>query len=203
MSRKEHTSQEIHAKGPFTRSPVPYAPRNKWKARVWREGDLVVKDYSLSPFFPKVYGRLCIRWEATALKRLQGVKGVPRLIERSGPYTLKMTTVPGVPISKMKKGDLSEQYLSRLKALFTQMHSRGVAHGDAHQRNILVHNEHPYLVDFSTAYVKGRVPILDNYFFQCFVMLDLERLYKVEKRFFGSGVPPRMFFLYRLVKRLK
>ena len=162
-----------------------------------------MKDYSLSSFFPKLYGRLCIRWEAAALKKLQGVTGVPQLIERPSPYTLKMSTVPGVPISKMKKGDLSELYLRRLKALFRQMHARGVAHGDAHQRNILIHNDRPYLVDFSTAYVKGRVPFVDNYIFRCFMLLDLERLYKVEKRFFGRGVPPKMFLLYRLVKRSK
>lgn len=182
---------------------IPYEPRNKWKARVWREGNTIIKDYTPNPFFPKMYGRLCIRWEAAALNRLSGLRGVPALIDRLGPYTLKMSAVPGIPISKVKKGALSEVYFQRLVDLFKQMHQRGVAHGDAHQRNILIYEDFPYLVDFSTAYVKGRSPVLDGYIFRCFVQLDFERLYKVERKFFGRGTPPKMFFLYRIFKRCK
>ncbi len=180
---------------------IPYAPRNKWKAIVRREGDTIIKDYSSNPLIPKLYGRICINWEAAALERLEGLHGVPTLLEKPNPFMLKMSAVPGQPISKIKKGSLSEQYFQRLVALFSAMHARGVAHGDAHQRNILVHNDFPYLVDFSTAYVKGRVPLIDNYLFNCFVLLDLERLYKVENRFFARGNPPKMFLLYRVFKR--
>ncbi|RLB43997.1 MAG: hypothetical protein DRH12_01400 [Deltaproteobacteria bacterium] len=182
---------------------VPYAPRNKWKAKVWREGDIIVKDYSSNPMIQKLYGRLCINWEAAALQRLSGLEGIPSFIERTGPYTLKMSAVPGIPISKMEKGTISEIYFQRLVKLFEQIHQRGVAHGDAHQRNILIHNDFPYLVDFSTAYVKGRFPVFDDYVFKCFVQLDLERLYKVEKKFFDRGTPPKMFMLYRVFKRSK
>ncbi len=182
-------------------SSIPYAPRNKWKASVRQQGDIIIKDYGSNPFIPKIYGRICIKWEAQALEKLKGLEGVPRLIDRPNPYMLRMSVVPGIPISKEKKGSLSEVYFQRLVRLFEAMHARGVAHGDAHQRNILIHEDLPYLVDFSTAYVKGRMPILDNYLFNCFVLLDLERLYKVEKKFFGRGRPPRMFFLYRIFKR--
>lgn len=185
-----------------TANEIPYLPRNRWKALVRREGDIIIKDYSASPPGARFYGRICIAWEASALERLRGLPGIPLVLEKPGPYTLKMTAVPGQPISKMKRGDLSEAYFSRLVALFEQMHTRGVAHGDAHHRNILVHNELPYLVDFSTAYVRGRLPVLDHTIFKWFVLLDLERLYKVEKKFFGRGTPPKMFFLYRVMKRL-
>ncbi len=186
-----------------TNNSVPYSPRNKWKASVIRQGDIIIKDYGANPFIPRLYGRICIGWEAKALEKLQGLEGIPALIGRPNPYMLKMATVPGIPISKIEEGSMSELYFERLVALFHAIHARGVAHGDAHQRNILIHNDFPYLVDFSTAYVKGRVPVLDNYVFRCFVLLDLERLYKVEKRFFGRGRPPRMFLLYRLLKRTR
>ncbi len=114
-----------------------------------------------------------------------------------------MKAVPGIPISKLKKGALSETYFDKLRELFSRIHRKGVAHGDAHMRNILIHRDDPYLVDFSTAYVKGRFPLIDSYIFKCFVLLDLERLYKVEKKFFGRGEPPRMFLFYRLVKGVK
>ncbi len=184
----------------FSKQSIPYAPRNKWKAKVTREGDIITKDFSHAPFVPRLYGRICVRWETSALARLEELEGIPDFIDMPSPYCFRMKAVPGIPISKLNKGALSESFMERLKTLFAKMHSKGVAHGDAHMRNILIHDDKPYLVDFSTAYVRGRIPLMDSYVFKCFVLLDLERLYKVEKKFFGRGEPPRMFFLYRLFK---
>jgi len=111
--------------------------------------------------------------------------------------------VPGEPLDRMKRGELSEAFFKRLVSLLGQVHERGVAHGDLHQRNILAFEERPYLIDFSTAYVTGRLPVWDAAVFGWISLLDLERIYKVEKKFFGRGTPPRMFFLYRIIKRGK
>jgi len=45
--------------------------------------------------------------------------------------------------------------------------------------------------------------VLDGWIFRNMILLDLERLYKVEKRFFDRGEPPKMFFLYRMIKRFR
>jgi len=103
----------------------------------------------------------------------------------------------------MKSGELSESCFETLGSLIQGIHERGVAHGDLHQRNILVDQDRPSIIDFSTAYVKGRVPLLDGWIFRNMISLDLERLYKVERRFFDRGAPPRMFFLYRMIKRFR
>ena len=182
---------------------VPYRPRNVWKASVRRQGDVIVKEHSGAPFIPRLFGRISLSWEEAALRRLEGMEGVPAFIRRPSPYAIHISALEGRPLDKMKSGDLSESCFETLGSLIQGIHERGVAHGDLHQRNILVDQDRPSIIDFSTAYVKGRVPLLDGWIFRNMISLDLERLYKVERRFFDRGAPPRMFFLYRMVKRFR
>mgnify|MGYP002641913230 CR=1 FL=1 len=196
--------------GPWYRRPLQmavsqpeYAPRNRWKATGTHDGDSFLKDYGQNPFLARWYGRLCLHWEEAALRRLSGVEGVPVFLERPTPFSLRMSNVPGRALAGLKRGEVSPLFMERLEELFARVHERGVAHGDAHKRNILIDDDRPYLIDFSTAFVRGRMPVLDKILFNWFQMLDQERLYKVRKSFFDGGTPPRMFFLYRLIKRLK
>ena len=182
---------------------IPYRPRNIWKGEIRAGNGWVEKDYGAAPFPPRLYGRICLHWEAVALRRLKGIEGVPAYIGRATRNSIRMTRLPGIPLDKLEIGELSELCFHRLQDLIHAMHSRGVAHGDLHMRNISVHEEKPYVIDFSVAYVRGRLPVLDKGFFRFFVLLDLERLYKIEKKFFRKGSPPKMFYLYRLVKGIK
>jgi serine/threonine protein kinase len=182
---------------------VPYRPRNVWKASVRQEGDVIVKEYTGAPFIPRLFGRISLSWEEAALRRLEGVEGVPAFIRRPSPHAIQISAVRGHPLDKMRKGELSESCFKNLVSLMHAIHERGVAHGDLHQRNILVDQDRPSVIDFSTAYVKGRVPLFDGWILRNMILLDLERLYKVEKRFFDRGTPPRMFLLYRMVKRFR
>ncbi len=180
---------------------IPFKPRNIWKARLSMDKESIVKDYTDNPLVARLFGRFCLNREERALRRLDGVEGVPRLLGRPTPYRLAMTRVPGTPLARIAKGELAEPFLARLKSLFEEMHGRGVAHGDAHFRNILVHDGRPYLVDFSTAYIKPEGRPYSRRLFSWFRLLDLERIYKVERHFFGRGEAPRMFLLYRIIKR--
>jgi len=182
---------------------VTYSPRNVWKASVRQEGDAIVKDYSRGPFIPRLFGRISLSWEEAALKKLEGIEGVPAFISRPSPHEIRISALKGRPLDKVKVGELSESYFEKLVSLIHSIHKRGVAHGDLHQRNILVDQDRPSVIDFSTAYVKGRVPLADGRIFRNIILLDLERLYKVEKKFFDGGEPPRMFFLYRMIKRFR
>ena len=166
---------------------VPYRPRNVWKASVRREGDVITKEYSGAPFIPRLFGRISLSWEEAALRRLEGMEGVPAFINRPSPHAIQISAVMGRPLDKMKIGELSESCFKELVSLIHGIHDRGVAHGDLHQRNILVDQDRPSVIDFSTAYVKGRVPLFDGWIFRNMILLDLERLYKVEKKFFDRG----------------
>jgi len=182
---------------------VTYRPRNVWKASVRQEGDVIVKEYSGAPFIPRLFGRISLSWEEAALRRLEGIPGVPALISRPSPHAIQISAVKGLPLDKMRSGELSESCFEKMVSLIRRIHERGVAHGDLHQRNILVDQDRPSVIDFSTAYVKGRMPLLDGWILRNMILLDLERLYKVERKFFDRGVPPRMFFLYRMIKRFR
>ena len=195
---KEETDKP-HVKG----SGIHFSRRNIWKGNVYREGNYIVKDYSNNSFIPKLFGAICIYLETSAMKKLEGIKGIPSFHSKPTAFCLKMEAVPGIPLASLKKGEISQKFFNRLVSLFDQIHARGVVHVDAHMRNILVNNEMPYLVDFSTAYIKGRLPFLEPGLFKVLVLLDKERLYKVERFFFDRGVPPDMFFLYKKLKRLR
>jgi hypothetical protein len=182
---------------------VPYGQRNIWKGEIKAGKGWIEKNYGAAPFLPRLYGRICLHYEEVALRRLNGFEGVPVYLGRPMRNSIRMTRLPGVPLDKLKPGELSEICFHRLQGLIHAMHHRGVAHGDLHMRNILIHEDHPSVIDFSVAYVRGRVPILDKGLFRLFMLLDLERIYKIEKAFFGTGTPPKMFYLYRLIKGTK
>lgn len=187
----------------------PYQARNRWKAKIWPSGERIEKSFENRSFLVGLYGRFSIYLEKMALLRLEGLEGIPLFLGCPQAFTIRMSRVDGVPLDKMEPGNLSEACFLRLKELVRRMHDRGVAHGDLHMRNILIHENKPYIIDFSTAYVQGRLPLLkyrfmelaDRRLFRFVKLLDIERIYKIEKRFFGRGNPPRMFYLYRLVKR--
>jgi len=182
---------------------IPYRPRNIWKGEVRFIDGHIEKNHDMNPFLPRLYARICLNFEETALKRLKGIRGVPQFIERPTKTCIRMTAVPGVPLEKLQKGNLSELCFSRIKDMIAEIHKNGVAHCDLHMRNILVDNDDPYIIDFATAYTLGLFSIADRKIFELLVKLDLQRLYKIEKKFFGRGTPPKMFFLYYLIKGLK
>ena len=129
---------------------------------------------------------------------------MPRFLGRPHPLAIRIEAVPGTPVERMRKREtVSEAFLADLKRVFREMHDRGVAHGDAHMKNILAEGDSAYLIDFSTAWVAGRFPLLDPLCFGKLAALDDLRLFKVERSFFDRGEPPRMFLLYRLLKRTK
>ncbi|MCU0724939.1 MAG: hypothetical protein MUE73_03990 [Planctomycetes bacterium] len=182
---------------------IPYARRNDWKARISRDGDTVVKDYRGVRYPHLVLGKLFLDDEETALRRLAGVRGVPRFLGRPNPLAIRIEAVPGTPVEKMRKRErVSEAFLEDLRRVFSEMHERGVAHGDAHMKNILAAGDAAFVIDFATAWVRGRFPLLDPVVFPRLARLDDLRVFKVEDAFFHRGEPPRMFFLYRLLKRV-
>jgi hypothetical protein len=182
---------------------IPYGQRNVWKGAIRPGKGWIEKGYGDAPLLFRLYGRFCLFNEKRALERLKGIGGVPLFLGRLSRDAIKMTRLQGTPLEKFKRGDLTELCFERLREVIDRIHGRGVAHGDLHMRNILVHEEEPSIIDFSNAYVRGSLPVLDEGFFRLFVQLDLHCLFKVEKKFFEKGKPPRMFYLYRLVKGRK
>jgi hypothetical protein len=200
---KKYTDLKDQGATDFIEVVIPYRPRNAWKGEVRFVDGCIEKNHDANSFFSRLYARICLNFEEAALRRLEGVRGVPQFISRPTKTSIRMTAVPGVPLEKLKRGNLSEPCFSLIKETVAEMHKLGVAHCDLHNRNILIDNEEPYIIDFATAYTRGRFPLLDRWVFEPLSRLDLQRVYKVERKFFGRGAPPRMFFIYNLIKGLK
>jgi len=130
-------------------------------------GDVIVKDYSGAPFpsaatfseggspFP---GEAC-----RPSRKLRGIGAGPglnyagRLPRRD---SISSGTRAGL-LDKMRSGELSESCFKNLVSLIQDIHERGVAHGDLHQKKHPGRStESPAVIDFSTAYVEGRSAVL-------------------------------------------
>lgn len=98
--------------------------------------------------------------EAQVLQELTGVEGVPRFygMTDSPPHVLVMSKCPGLTFSVLRQRGEVRTCLTAVQKLCTilsNMHARGVTHGDLHGCNILVSllggNVCVWLIDFGNA----------------------------------------------------
>jgi hypothetical protein len=119
----------------------------------------VLKDYSLSdPWFARLIGPLSARREAWALRKLEGVAGVPRLLGQPTHNALLMEYIEGESVRDLRRGALTAEFFERFYALVANVHRRGLAHCDLRSKgNIIVGpNNQPYLVDFVAHFKNGQ-----------------------------------------------
>jgi hypothetical protein len=121
--------------------------------------EAVLKDYSgADPWFRRLVGPLSVRREARALRQLDGVRGVPRLMRVIGHEALLLEYVPGTSARHVPPGGLTPEFFERFYRLVERLHEAGVAHCDLRsQGNILVGTDgKPHVVDFTANFRRGR-----------------------------------------------
>ncbi len=111
-----------------------------------------MRDTTPAGRFSGILARWAARREAHALRVLEGVEGVPRLLAFDG-VRLQRSFIPGLPMQAAKPVDPA--YFRCARRLLAAVHRRGVAHNDlAKEPNWLVTPEGlPALVDFQIARV--------------------------------------------------
>jgi len=138
----------------------------------------VVKDYApCSWLLRAVVGPWLIGREETIYERLEGARGVPRLIGRLDRQALVVEQIEGRACSEFPPGGLPGEFFERLKEVVDEIHSLGVVHCDIKNRSNIVVTEDlkPYVVDFAAAFTReGRLGFLRRYIFERF-RLDDER----------------------------
>jgi hypothetical protein len=115
------------------------------------DGEAVLKDYShCDRLFAGLIGPLLVWRETSALARLEGTPGVPRLIRTLGPRAFLMEHLRGADKARKQPQTAQPVFFERLGQLVERIHARGVAHCDMRRSgNILVDaSGEPYLVDF-------------------------------------------------------
>ena len=118
--------------------PKSIPRRNSWKTHVSVSADEVTKSLSHHKGIYRWAGRWFLDREQCALQRLEGLTGVPDFIARPNPDCLVMSRIDGIPLKYCYEIGISEAFFENLKVLIDSMHRRGVGHGDANHRNILV-----------------------------------------------------------------
>jgi hypothetical protein len=133
--------------------------RHDRKARLFgatrAEDAVVCKDFSRPMRRPlaRYPRKLLLRNEVRALRRLEGLPGVPPLLA-VWPTGFVMGRVPGTRLSDLERGSVPTAVFDELDRLVASIHARGVIIGDLHRRNILVDDAlRVHLVDFEMALV--------------------------------------------------
>lgn len=157
-------------------------------------GKVVWKDYSDRGGWVKyTWGRWLINHECYILKRLTGLEGVPRLIQRLDDYGFLAEYLEGEPLNKFKPATLPWETFSRLNRLVQEIHRRGVVHLDLGQRrNILISQDaQPYFVDFASALYFRTSASGFRQLFDLLCLIDHGALLKFKHRLFPHLVTDR------------
>lgn len=125
---------------------------------VERAGGLAVRRVAAGGRLPgsRLVARLLLARERRALRALEGLAGVARVLREEAPGVLLRSYVPGTPLCRART--LPRDFFERLEELVRALHERGVCHNDLHKEaNVLVGEDgHPGLVDFQLASVHAR-----------------------------------------------
>jgi RIO-like serine/threonine protein kinase len=98
-----------------------------------------------------------VRREFDALKRLEGVPGIPAAYAILEKRAILLEFIEGKTLNKFAPGELPDRVFERLCETVRAMHRRGVVHLDLRQRkNILVDGDRPWVVDFANA-IRGKL----------------------------------------------
>lgn len=109
-----------------------------------------------SGLFRRLAGTRLIDREATAYARLEGVEGVPRMLDRPGRTSLIVTLVDGLSCGACRPDQLDAVFFDQLAAVLAATRARGVLHGDVKRNVIRAPDGRPWLVDFGASFVIGR-----------------------------------------------
>ncbi|MBI3930167.1 MAG: hypothetical protein HY319_31815 [Armatimonadetes bacterium] len=184
----------------------------------------VVKEYLDQPeWFRSTAGRFIMGREAAAYRRLEGCRGVVGLLGQPTPDSLLLEYVEGVPVCRLKPGELPAAALEQMQDILEAMHARGVVHCDlGHDSNgdfgrdtnlIWSRDGRLYVIDFAGALLGKPPTAAGTSLYQAMLMHDRLVLTKLVTRFFPdlrdtdhhrfpSQIPPWAWRMFRFFKKL-
>lgn len=146
------------------------------------EAEAVFKDYADSAWLMRWFAPLFVYREASALERLAGIEGIPRVYRRVDGLGI---LIEYLPAPKWSRSQPTPAAHDRLEKLLTEVHARGVAHGDLRgSGNILLRADgQPCLVDFVARVHRGQPWNKPwNAIFRAFCQADRNALAKLKLR---------------------
>jgi serine/threonine protein kinase len=145
--------------------------------------DAILKDQNgCDRAFARLLGPLLAWREARSLRKLNGLAGVPALLDRPDSRSVLMEYIPAVPITRASHPDWPA-FFSALNRLLDGMHELGVAHCDLRSPNNTLVSEsgEPVLVDFVASVHRGRAwnPV-GRWLFGVFCRVDRKAVIKLK-----------------------
>jgi len=154
---------------------------------------IVVKDFAPRGFWVRAtIGRWITAREVRALRALDGLPAVPRLLGPIDALAFAVEYRPGRRMSRKLAGDIPPEFLGRLEAALREMHRRGVAHLDLrHRSNVLLGEDGaPVLIDFGSALTFRPGGFLSRWLLPLLGRIDLAALEKWRVRLTPSTSDP-------------
>jgi RIO-like serine/threonine protein kinase len=146
---------------PFTRAELATAPTRLLRDGRWANAQVfrveaagrawVVKDFSRRRFWVRnAIGRLLLRRELRALRRLEGIDGVPQRAFRIDRHAIAAEFIPGATLGGVPAGELDTEFFLDLERLMSAVHARGVVHLDTRGTGNMLRRPDgkPALIDF-------------------------------------------------------
>jgi hypothetical protein len=116
--------------------------------------DWIFKDFASRAFLVRhTVGRFLLGREVRALRRLEGLRGIPSQAFRVDGSSMAARFVPGRALADIPNGPVASDYLVALEALLRQVHARGLVHLDTRGGgNLLIGPDgSPGIIDFQAA----------------------------------------------------
>ncbi len=146
----------------------------------------VIKDYSHAPRWLRgSLGRFVHRREINTLKKLAGIRGVPRYLEAEGDYAYRMEYIEGSLPSRETLG-ASPELLDQLAQIVRDMHAVGVTHNDLRPTNLILSADRRlFLIDFGAVVCRPRSRGFwarpGHWFFDLLAGLDQSKIARLKK----------------------
>lgn len=187
------------------------------KRRGWAKADIkilslnglqaILKDFSEKNRIVRLVGRVQMRREVQALKRLDGLAGVPSYLGMHPPCGLLLEPMKGVPINQWRGGSRKQAVamFRRLDHLVAAVHSRMVVHLDLRKYdNILVADAGvPSLIDFNASVCFKPGGLMARLFFPMFRAIDRAGMLKWKEQSCPEAMTDGEIRLLRRMTRLR
>jgi tRNA A-37 threonylcarbamoyl transferase component Bud32 len=166
----------------------------------------VLKDFSDKSWPVRLLGRRQVVREMRALRRLQGIAGIPKCYGGAGAFGILMEPIEGERITRWcrRKRDVGPMF-ERLQRLVGQIHARGVAHIDLRKRdNILITEDgRPCIIDFNASFCFDPAGMGARFLFPILRRIDDSALLKWKSCLAPELLSPAESARHRLMSRLR
>jgi len=170
-----------------------------------KQGDqpLIVKDVKKKNFFYRwTLGLWMIHWEWKIYCRLNGIRGIPRSVNRVDRFAFAIEFIPGQPIHR--EAVLPPHFFAELERILKEVHARGVVHLDLrHKGNILISETgDPVLIDFNSSLCLKNGLLL-RFLFPVLRWVDRGGLLKLKQRVAPSSMTAGELESLKRINRLR